>query len=271
MSIKTNVQVEPEIKIQKKLTKVRLPLVIEQSQIEDPNTKIFGRGKELIPVKFEKPKDCADLKESLTLEPPALSGDRQQTTLWQSLSATFLKSECNLSKPQKEFFSKVKQIISQKESKLGFKLRDKVPDGGDWRPELEPKPEETAQVKAELPPHHLKMTESIKKKVVAAQAPMNDEQHYSELEKLGQANCELGKEVAQSKLLIKRIKREKFTSELGFAPQKTRNGILGPKYASSFFLTQKPSALLKKSTITSEDTPPIVQTPKRVTKKMRPP
>ena len=88
---------------------------------------------------------------------------------------------------------------------------------------------------------------------------MNDEQHVCELEKLDQANAELGKEVARSKLLINRIKRDNImsASELGLLPPKSRNGVLGHKYASSF-LTQKPS-ILKKSIITTD----IVDTPKR--------
>lgn len=96
-------------------------------------------------------------------------------------------------------------------------------------------------------------------KLVTIVPPMNDAQHVCELEKLDQANAELGKEVARSKLLINRIKRDNImsASELGLLPPKSRNGVLGHKYASSF-LTQKPS-ILKKSIITTD----IVDTPKR--------
>lgn len=132
-TLKTNMEVVSPAKINKRLPKLRQPIVIEAAQLADPKTKIFGRGKELIPVKLEKPKDSNDLRESLRLEPPSLSGDHQQRTLWQSLTQGLLTNSDHLNKPLKEFASKVDLIVKQKELKLGYKLRDRMPKG-EFRP-----------------------------------------------------------------------------------------------------------------------------------------
>ena len=126
-TLKTNMEVVSPANINKRLPKLRQPIVIEASHLADPKTKIFGRGKELIPVKLEKPKDSNDLRDSLLLEPPPLSEDQMQRTLWKSLTQGLLTNSDHLNKPLKEFANKVDLIVKQKERKLGFKLRDKMP------------------------------------------------------------------------------------------------------------------------------------------------